>query len=416
MLDPRSQQDTATPPRLRFNFTRAKEAGASDEQIIEFLRSKDTNIDWEALQERASKQQNPLTYQIATLAQNDWDFSPIVPTPTIQAPPTAQTPADTTQTQAVQSQPTTTLSLPQNQSEKFKELERENGLRGFWRQFAPEFLQSQNMQQDTKFLEDSLAQNLRANTPYEQLPKALQDHIASKPQEQSLAQELASNLAPAAIAQKLITHNYKNELAKERYEKEQKALEIAQKEAVENLSDEDKEFIKQNASSWDKFWDSDEELYYDFIQTQRASKVIPKEMKQNLEVLNNIHGHKDIFTLAKMLAGGEENKELKRDYLDSAHNLATNLGFDGVGTNEKGELFISHEGKYYRVESGFWEALPTILASNTASLAGSLAGAAQGARYGRALGVGGAVAGTVLGGALGAASGGHLMQSLPTHT
>ena len=38
-LNPRSQEASTTPPRLRFNFTRAKEAGARDEQIVEFLRS-----------------------------------------------------------------------------------------------------------------------------------------------------------------------------------------------------------------------------------------------------------------------------------------------------------------------------------------------------------------------------------------
>ena len=404
MLNPRSQEASTTPPRLRFNFTRAKEAGASDEQIVEFLRSKDTNIDWEALQERASKQQNPLAYQVATLAQNDWSFSqPPTPTHNPQAQ-NAQTTTPQATEQNLASQPS---GFSTTQSNKLAALEQENGVRSFWRQFAPEFLQSQSMQQDTKFLEDSTAQAIRANTPYDKLPKALQDHIASQPQEQSFGDDLATNLAPLAIAQQIHKLTNKSERAKHHYETQQKSLEIAQKE-VESLSDEDKEFIKQQASAWDKLWDSDEELYHDFIQTQRASKVVPQEMKHSLEVLDNIHGHKDFFTLGSKLLGGEENKELKQDYLNAAHTIATNLGFDGIGTNEKGELYINHEGKYYRVESGFWESVPTILAANTGSIAGSIAGAAQGARYGRALGGWGAVGGMALGGALGAAGGGAL--------
>ena len=404
MLNPRSQEASTTPPRLRFNFTRAKEAGASDEQIVEFLRSKDTNIDWEALQERASKQQNPLAYQVATLAQNDWSFSQ-TPTPTHN--PQAQN-AQTTTPQATEqnlaSQPS---GFSTTQSNKLAALEQENGVRSFWRQFAPEFLQSQSMQQDTKFLEDSTAQAIRDNTPYDNLPKALQDHIANQPQKQSFGDDLATNLAPLAIAQQIHKLTNKSERAKHHYETQQKSLEIAQKE-VENLSDEDKEFIKQQASAWDKLWDSDDELYYDFIQTQRASRVVPKEMKHNLEVLNNIHGHKDFFTLAKVLAGGSADEKLREDYLNSASQMAQDLGFQGIGTNEKGELFINHEGKYYRVESGFWESVPTILAANTGSIAGSLAGAAQGARYGKALGGWGTLGGAILGGALGAASGGAL--------
>ena len=403
-LNPRSQEASTTPPRLRFNFTRAKEAGASDEQIVEFLRSKDTNIDWEALQERASKQQNPLAYQVATLAQNDWSFSQ-APTPTHN--PQAQNAQTTTPKAPEQNLASQPSGFSTTQSNKLAALEQENGVRSFWRQFAPEFLQSQSMQQDTKFLEDSTAQAIRANTPYDKLPKALQDHIASQPQEQSFGDDLATNLAPLAIAQQIHKLTNKSERAKHHYETQQKSLAIAQKE-VENLSDEDKEFIKQQASAWDKLWDSDEELYHDFIQTQRASKVVPQEMKHAMEVLDNIHGHKDFFTLGSKLLGGEENKELKQDYLNAAHTIATNLGFDGIGTNDKGELFINHEGKYYRVESGFWESVPTILAANTGSIAGSIAGAAQGARYGRALGGWGAVGGMALGGALGAAGGGAL--------
>ena len=403
-LNPRSQEASTTPPRLRFNFTRAKEAGASDEQIVEFLRSKDTNIDWEALQERASKQQNPLAYQVATLAQNDWSFSQ-TPTPTHN--PQAQNAQTTTPKAPEQNLASQPSGFSTTQSNKLAALEQENGVRSFWRQFAPEFLQSQSMQQDTKFLEDSTAQAIRANTPYDKLPKALQDHIASQPQEQSFGDDLATNLAPLAIAQQIHKLTNKSERAKHHYETQQKSLAIAQKE-VENLSDEDKEFIKQQASAWDKLWDSDEELYHDFIQTQRASKVVPQEMKHAMEVLDNIHGHKDFFTLGSKLLGGEENKELKQDYLNAAHTIATNLGFDGIGTNEKGELYINHEGKYYRVESGFWESVPTILAANTGSIAGSIAGAAQGARYGRALGGWGAVGGMALGGALGAAGGGAL--------
>ena len=404
MLNPRSQEASTTPPRLRFNFTRAKEAGASDEQILDFLRAKDTNIDWDALQERASKQQNPLAYQVATLAQNDWSFSqPPTPTHNPQAQ-NAQTTTPQATEQNLASQPS---GFSTTQSNKLAALEQENGGRSFWRQFAPEFLQSQSMQQDTKFLEDSTAQAIRDNTPYDNLPKALQDHIASQPQEQSFGDDLATNLAPLAIAQQIHKLTNKSERAKHHYETQQKSLAIAQKE-VETLSDEDKEFIKSQASAWDKLWDSDEELYHDFIQTQRASKVVPQEMKHSLEVLSNIHGHKDFFTLGSKLLGGEENKELKQDYLNAAHTIATNLGFDGIGTNEKGELYINHEGKYYRVESGFWESVPTILAANTGSIAGSIAGAAQGARYGRALGGWGAVGGMALGGALGAAGGGAL--------
>ena len=403
-LNPRSQEASTTPPRLRFNFTRAKEAGASDEQILEFLRSKDTNIDWETLQKHASTHQDPLTYQIATLAQNDWSFSQ-TPTPTHN--PQAQNAQTTTPKATEQNLASQPSGFSATQSNKLAALEQENGVRSFWRQFAPEFLQSQSMQQDTKFLEDSTAQAIRANTPYDKLPKALQDHIASQPQEQSFGDDLATNLAPLAIAQQIHKLTNKSERAKHHYETQQKSLAIAQKE-VETLSDEDKEFIKHQASAWDKLWDSDEELYHDFIQTQRASKVVPQEMKHAMEVLDNIHGHKDFFTLGSKLLGGEENKELKQDYLNAAHTIATNLGFDGIGTNEKGELYINHEGKYYRVESGFWESVPTILAANTGSIAGSIAGAAQGARYGRALGGWGAVGGMALGGALGAAGGGAL--------
>ena len=403
-LNPRSQEASTTPPRLRFNFTRAKEAGASDEQIVEFLRSKDTNIDWETLQERASKQQNPLAYQVATLAQNDWSFSQ-TPTPTHN--PQAQNAQTTTPKAPEQNLASQPSGFSTTQSNKLAALEQENGVRSFWRQFAPEFLQSQSMQQDTKFLEDSTAQAIRANTPYDKLPKALQDHIASQPQEQSFGDDLATNLAPLAIAQQIHKLTNKNELAKERYEKEQKSLEIAQKD-IDNLSDDDKQFIKSQASKWSKLWDSDEELYHDFIENERARKIVPAQMKHNLEVLSNIHGHKDFFTLGSKLLGGEENKELKQDYLNAAHTIATNLGFDGIGTNEKGELFINHEGKYYRVESGFWESVPTLLAANTGSIAGSLAGAVSGARYGKALGGWGSIGGAVLGGAIGAASGGAL--------
>ena len=391
----------------RFNFQKALQAGASEEQILDFLRAKDTNIDWDALESISRQQENPKGYQLSILRQHDWGFttpqtsrdsSPKILESQAVKESDTQAPKVDSSTQSAQ----ISAALPQH-------LEQENGVRSFWRRYAPEFAQSEQLLKDTKLVEKATEQHKVAHTPYEQLPKAVQEHLQT--QAISHPANEVENLAAQNPAATLPLHIYKyqnrGQLAQQHYENQVKSLEIAQKE-VDNLSDDDKQFIKSQASKWSKLWDSDEELYHDFIENERARKIVPAQMKHNLEVLDNIHGHKDFFTLGSKLLGGEENKELKQDYLNAAHTIATNLGFDGIGTNEKGELFINHEGKYYRVESGFWESVPTILAANTGSIAGSLAGAVGGARYGKALGGWGSIGGAVLGGAIGAASGGAL--------
>ena len=53
MVDPRTA--TTTQPQLRFNFDKAKQSGASDEDILEFLQSRDTNIDWGELEDKIAR-------------------------------------------------------------------------------------------------------------------------------------------------------------------------------------------------------------------------------------------------------------------------------------------------------------------------------------------------------------------------
>ena len=375
MINPREQ---ATPPRLRFNFDKAKQSGASDEDILEFLQSRDTNIDWGELETRSQGYQNPLAYKISTLAQNDWEFLPpkpqeaTPPSPSLESTPPSPTQEDFTPT--------------------LDKLENESILREIYRDLAPSFMLTKEMEQDNTTLQKAIDEAKEQGRAFSDLHPSLKQALRKRAhQEKSVFTNPRSTL---------------HDLALEAYEKDLRDLHIAKKTPQE-LDQSDKDYIKSRASAWDKIFASDDEIYRDFIENKRAEKIVPKEMKTALEVLDNFHQYKSI---ASLLTGSDE--KAKTDYLNSAHTIATNLGFEGIGVNDKGELFLNHKGEFYRINSGFFESLPTILAANagsiTGGIAGAFAGAARGAKLGRAGGGYGATAGAVVGGVVGAFGGGAL--------
>ena len=376
MVDPRTA--TTTQPRLRFNFDKAKQSGASDEDILEFLQSRDTNIDWGELETRSQGYQNPLAYKISTLAQNDWEFLP--PKPQESTPPS----------------PSLESTLPSPTQEDFTptldKLENESALREIYRDLAPSFMLTKEMEQDNTTLQKAIDEAKEQGRAFSDLHPSLKQALRKRAH-----QEKSVFTNPLATP---------HDLALESYEKDLRDLHIAKKTPQE-LDQSDKDYIKSRASAWDKIFASDDEIYRDFIENKRAQKIVPKEMKTALEVLDNFHQYKSI---ASLLTGSDE--KAKTDYLNSAHTIATNLGFEGIGVNDKGELFLNHKGEFYRINSGFFESLPTILAANagsiTGGIAGAFAGAARGAKLGRAGGGYGATAGAVVGGAVGAFGGGAL--------
>ena len=376
MVDPRTA--TTTQPRLRFNFDKAKQSGASDEDILEFLQSRDTNIDWGELETRSQGYQNPLAYKISTLAQNDWEFLPpkpqeaTPPSPSLESTPPSPTQEDFTPT--------------------LDKLENESALREIYRDLAPSFMLTKEMEQDNTTLQKAIDEAKEQGRAFSDLHPSLKQALRKRAH-----QEKSVFTNPLATP---------HDLALESYEKDLRDLHIAKKTPQE-LDQSDKDYIKSRASAWDKIFASDDEIYRDFIENKRAQKIVPKEMKTALEVLDNFHQYKSI---ASLLTGSDE--KAKTDYLNSAHTIATNLGFEGIGVNDKGELFLNHKGEFYRINSGFFESLPTILAANagsiTGGIAGAFAGAARGAKLGRAGGGYGATAGAVVGGAVGAFGGGAL--------
>ncbi|STO96242.1 PBECR2 nuclease fold domain-containing protein [Helicobacter canis] len=375
MINPREQ---AQQPRLRFNFDKAKQSGASDEDILEFLQSRDTNIDWGELETRSQGYQNPLAYKISTLAQNDWEFLPPKPqeakeiSPSLESTPPLPTQEDFTPT--------------------LDKLENESALREIYRDLAPSFMLTKEMEQDNTTLQKAIDEAKEQGRAFSDLHPSLKQALRKRAH-----QEKSVFTNPLATP---------HDLALESYEKDLRDLHIAKKTPQE-LDQSDKDYIKSRASAWDKIFASDDEIYRDFIENKRAEKIVPKEMKTALEVLDNFHQYKSI---ASLLTGSDE--KAKTDYLNSAHTIATNLGFEGIGVNDKGELFLNHKGEFYRINSGFFESLPTILAANagsiTGGIAGAFAGAARGAKLGRAGGGYGATAGAVVGGAMGAFGGGAL--------
>ena len=375
MINPREQ---AHPPRLRFNFDKAKQSGASDEDILEFLQSRDTNIDWGELETRSQGYQNPLAYKISTLAQNDWEFLPPKPQEATEPSPSLES----TQPHTTQEDFTPTLD----------KLENESALREIYRDLAPSFMLTKEMEQDNATLQKAIDEAKEQGRAFSDLHPSLKQALRKRAH-----QEKSVFTNPLATP---------HDLALESYEKDLRDLHIAKKTPQE-LDQSDKDYIKSRASAWDKIFASDDEIYRDFIENKRAEKIVPKEMKTALEVLDNFHQYKSI---ASLLTGSDE--KAKTDYLNSAHTIATNLGFEGIGVNDKGELFLNHKGEFYRINSGFFESLPTILAANagsiTGGIAGAFAGAARGAKLGRAGGGYGATAGAVVGGAVGAFGGGAL--------
>ena len=159
------------------------------------------------------------------------------------------------------------------------------------------------------------------------------------------------------------------------------------------------------------------------MEANHAKEVVTPQTKKALDLLKNIHASHDIMSQAGRLVGLKDEKLIK-DYMDSLETIMQNLGFAGVGTDEKGEIYVfDQKGRAYQVKSGFVESLATGLAGNAGSIAGSILGSSLGYKFAQGLGTAGRVAGaaphpytkaagyslttigTILGGAVGSATG-----------
>lgn len=206
------------------------------------------------------------------------------------------------------------------------------------------------------------------------------------------------------------------------YNKELKNQELATK-TIQELTQEDKEFIKSETGLLDSFFNDDDENIKKYMEANHAKEVVTPQTKKALDYLKNIHASHDIMSQAAGLVGLKDEKLIK-DYMDSLETIMQNLGFAGVGTDEKGEIYVfDQKGRAYQVKSGFVESLATGLAGNAGSIAGSILGSSLGYKFAQGLGTAGRVVGaapspytkaagyslttigTILGGAVGSATG-----------
>ena len=186
-----------------------------------------------------------------------------------------------------------------------------------------------------------------------------------------------------------------------RLKERQKILQISD---PKDLSQEQREIISQDEGFWNNAWDyfftDEKEILKNYQEKTKAKEVILPETQKALEFLNNIHQAKDI----KSALLGADEKTI-RDYKESVYTIATNFGFDGIGFDEKNDVFFKKDAEWYKVNDGFFDNFTHILQANAGTIGGGLAGAAYGFKLGgkdpRKKLVGG-----VIGGAIGSFTGG----------
>ena len=355
-----------------FDFAAALEAGHSKGEIIDFVRNKTTNIDWQGAEKVIKDYKAKLQHQknnpniqeqdilFAMLEQGGFSFyDEVAPSPDVSQ---TNTPNDESRLESL------------GNRSKFERVK--DSLAGtFGAKYA---------QDDVDFLKSKLSESIAANKDFASLPKALQQYLEGQARSDSLGSFTLIPKSGAAL-----------------YDEQKERFQLANKPKSE-LTEQDKAKILSRAGFFERFFASDDEIINDTLERDRAELIVTDRLKNNIDKLNNIHQHKSI---ASILLGSDE--QAKQDYLKSSEQIALDLGFEGIGTDKNGALYVYKNDKPYKVERGFFESLPSILQDNAGTISAGIAGSLLGAKYAPAhpatkLG------GAIIGGALGSAFGGAL--------
>ncbi|WP_370521952.1 ADP-ribosyltransferase-containing protein [Helicobacter winghamensis] len=135
-----------------------------------------------------------------------------------------------------------------------------------------------------------------------------------------------------------------------------------------------------------------------------------QDLAKMQESLNNLQRYHKSGSLSLLFSNDTEKKKVQEEKLEKIQGFAENLGFDGVGVNNDGDVFAYKGDKALWLNEGFFDNFSDVLLNNSYGIAGSVAGGMlgstlAGAKAGRALGSVGGASGQIVGGILGSAIG-----------
>ncbi|RDU51501.1 hypothetical protein CQA49_09515, partial [Helicobacter sp. MIT 00-7814] len=373
-----------------FDFEAASKAGFSKEQQIDFLRNKDTGLDWSAIEESAKSAQ-------------DWGVG-------------------ISQTDALYNALKSQLTPKEPQNQKFlseDELKKYGGTINQLLDFAEIETEESAKRWDT--LNAEIAKHRANKTPFKELPNTLKEFMFNN--KNSLISGISDTTSWIFGGDLDEESN-----VKEWYEKGFKYDDVLNFENLEDLkkaNPQGYEDFKKNQGLFDKalnsiwFGEDGEEKDFQEFKEEIAAQNLDARFYDNIskasEMLKNISESHSVGNTIKAWINDENFllNDAGYDFMQKFDKIATDLGADGVGYDKSGNIYIYKGEEAYKVNDGFFDNIGTIVESNLLSMAGSVSGGALALRWAKNLGrtaLKGAKSNIVtgiLGSAAGAALGGY---------
>ncbi|PAF51987.1 DUF3519 domain-containing protein [Helicobacter sp. 13S00477-4] len=364
---------------MRFDFESAKKAGASDEQILNFLQSTPYNDSISTLKNAGLEPSNILN--ILSNISNIPDKSPTQPTQQPNPIPNPNNDNNTNGSNEVGFIPKAIYDVSGLDFSKDHTLSKEHkeNIKNIFSQNIPfDKLDSSQLQAIDKEYDN-------LNDAYKYKDKfGRPDFLTQSAQKYQQIKKARENQAQV---RELIDSNLDYD-----------ELNDAQKEAInKELSFKDKliNSFHRDSSNWKRF------------KEEYSANLIEPEVYERLSQLNNVSKEKSISNLFT------QDPQAKQQYMQDVYKLATSAGFDDV-LFDKDKMFFQKNDQIYRVKDGFLDTILDDIKSMKYeignSIAGAFSGGIAGAKYGKNWQS--KVAGGLVGSALGAYSGAGLDYAL----
>ncbi|TQR28711.1 hypothetical protein DMB92_09075, partial [Campylobacter sp. MIT 99-7217] len=378
---------------MNFDFDKALEAGYNEKEIVDFLQTQDTDIDFEAFKKnyhndhalileelkKGNKTGTISKFNEARLWLNPEDRAKLNEADFNKAKNELLEQEKITQKEEA-------IKELENKSTLEKIEDRALNFLGFgelYKKGANALNESLGLEKPFKYDESiqksfnkDIKEKITQGIDFKDLSKGEKAHLSSEFHKNA---EFGSNFLANAF--NLFASD--EFMAKAEYQRQQKRAKIANTRG--RLKEEDKEFIENELGFAAKWFQSDKENLKEFKEKYKAEDMIFSEVQKAVNTLSQFHEKSLLKNL--FLSDDEKAKQMQKDFLQDLYTIAELNGFDDAGLDKEGEIyFIKRDDKgkeqKYLVNTGFFDNFANTLNDSKFEIAGGLTGALAGAKKG----------------------------------